>query len=42
MGNALGKDSLSAREVGIILFALLYVGFYLLHQILMIILSIIF
>jgi len=42
VGNALGKDSLTAKEVGIILFCLLYVGFYLLHHILMIILSIIF
>ena len=42
MGNALGKDFLTKKEVGIILFALAYVGFYLLHQILMIILSIIF
>ena len=42
MANALGKDSLNSKEVCIILLLLFYVGFYLLHFILMTIISIIF
>ena len=38
----LGKESLSAREVKVLLFILLYIGFYLLHKFVLILLSILF
>ena len=39
---ALGKHSLSEREVKVILFVLLYIGFYVLHNFLMLLLSFLF
>ena len=42
VATSLGKDSLSKREVKVILFVLLYVGFYVLHNFLMLILSLLF
>ena len=42
VASALGKGSLNAKEVALVLLFLFYVGFYLLHFILMTVLSIIF
>ena len=42
VANALGRESLGAKEVCVILLLLFYIGFYLLHFILMTIISIIF
>ena len=39
---AFGKDSLSEREVKIVLLVLLYIGFYVLHNFLMLLLSFVF
>ena len=38
----LGKESLSVREVKVLLFVLLYVGFYLLHRFIMFLSSVLF
>ena len=42
VANALGRESLGAKEVCIILLLLFYIGFYLLHFILMTIISMVF
>ena len=42
VGTALGKDSLSKKEVQVILLFLLYIGFYVLHNILILFLSFLF
>ena len=42
VGTALGKDSLSKKEVQVILLVLLYIGFYVLHNILILFLSFLF
>ena len=42
VATALGKESLSKAEVKVILFVLLYIGFYVFHKVLMTIWSFLF